>query len=204
MPNVNMANLRASLEQCVEFCRDNDNRDYCARHLPMLEEALEELKESREETDDRYADWRDRRQDQLQAWKRVAKLLDETQRELNRVNAVGYPDQKVRYWDQELLEGVVEEMIEYLRARTDEIESAETYADKLRRELDEALEEIEKQEKALRLYQRLVEKRTDAMAGAAQAVKDFRALLEDEIGTDHPDYEGIRWPYALSPTEAGL
>lgn len=204
MPNVNMASLRASLEQCVEFCREHDDREYCARHLPMLEEALEELEGSRQETDDQYAEWRNRRQSQLQIWKSLAKLLDETQEELNRVNAVGYPDQTIRYWNRDLLEEVVEEMIEYLEARTDEIESAGRYADKLRRELASANEEVDKQKKALRNYQRRVKKRSDAMAGAAQAIMDFRELLEDEVGTDHPEYEGIRWPYALSPTEAGM
>jgi len=204
MPNVNMADLRSSLRGCVEYCRNHEERDFCQRHLPLLEDALEELVESRKETDEYYAKWRGQRRSHRQAWKSVSSLFAETQQELDRVNAVGYPDQTVRYWDEELLEEVVEEMIEYLEARRDSIESASEYIDKLDRELGKAREELEAKKTALRGYQRRVKKRSDAMAGAAQAIMDFREILEDELGSKHPDYDEIRWPYALTQYEATM
>lgn len=204
MPNVNVADLRASLKSCVEFCREHEERDYCERHLPRLERALHELRESRRETDEYFAEWRVEQRQERKSWKELAKTLREAQEELDRVNAVGFPDQRIRYWDEELLEETVREMVSYLEQRTDEIEFAADYADRLTRTLDGAVDEDDEQSDALRAYQRRVKKRSDAMGGAAQVIADFRELLRDELGTDDPEYQSLRWPYALSPDEAAM
>lgn len=204
MPNVNIADLRASLKSCVEFCREHESREYCQRHLPILERALDELRESRRQTDEYFVEWREEQREQRQSWKRLAKLLRETQDELDRVNAVGYPDQRIMYWDQELLEETVREMIGFLEGQGDEIEFAGNYSDKLERTLEGARDEDDEQSDALRAYQGRVKKRSDAMGGAAQVVADFRELLRDELGVDDPEYQSLRWPYALSPDQASL
>ncbi|MFB6373057.1 MAG: hypothetical protein ABEN55_08070 [Bradymonadaceae bacterium] len=202
MANVNMAELRSALKSCVEFCREHDDREYCERHKPRLEGALEELLESRRETDRYFADWRDEQRDQKKAWKDLAKELRRAQKELDRVNAFGYPDQRVMYWDKERLEESLEEMITYLREHTDDFEFAEDIASTLERKIDLAHDEIDDQKDALRVYRRKVKKRSDAMGGAAQVIGDFRELLRDELGEDDEEYQSIRWPFGISPDEA--
>ena len=202
MANVNMAELRSALESCVEFCREHDDRDYCQRHKALLEDALEELDESRRETDEYFADWRVEQRQQKKAWKDLAKELRETQKELGRVNAMGYPDERIMYWDEEILEETLEEMIAYLEDHADDYEFAEDQAGTLERKLEFAHDKGEDQKDALRVYQTKVKKRSDAMGGAAQVVRDFRQLLRDQLGEGHDDYESIRWPYGISPDEA--
>ena len=202
MANVNMAELRSALVSCVEFCREHDDRDYCQRHESRLERALQELDESRRETDEYFADWRVEQRQQKKAWKELAKDLREAQSELDRVNAMGYPDERVMYWDEEILEETIEEMIGYLEQHADDWEFAEDLAGTLERKLEFAHAKGEEQKDALRVYQTKVKKRSDAMGGAAQVVRDFRELLRDQLGEDDEDYESIRWPYGISPDEA--
>lgn len=202
MANVNLAELRSALKSCVEFCREHDDRDYCQRHKPLLEGALEDLEESRRETDAYFADWRSEQREQKKAWKDLAKELRRAQKELDRVNAFGYPDQRVMYWDEELLEEAIEEMIAYLQDEGGDYEFADDIASTLERKLELAHDEVGEQKDALRAYRRKVKKRSDAMGGAAQVIGDFRELLRDELGEDDPDYQSIRWPFGISPDEA--
>lgn len=202
MANVNMAELRSALKSCVEFCRTHEDREYCQRHKPLLEQAWEELRESRRETDRLYADWRGQRREQRQAWKDLAKELRNAQKQLDRVNAYNYPDQRIMYWDEELLEETLEEMIEYLRDHADDYEFAEDIASTIERKLELAHDEIKDQKDALRAYRRKVKKRSDAMGHAAQVIGDFRELLRDELGEDDEEYQSLRWPFGISPDEA--
>lgn len=197
MPNVNMGELRSSLKQCVRHCREHRDRDYSERHLPILVGALEELQESNRETDRHFANWRAEQREQRQAWKALSKELREVQEELDRVNAVGFPDQRVLYWDEEILEDTVRELIDYLEGHSDDIEFAADLAEKLERKLEKAAGENEDQQKALRVYQSKIKKRSEAMGDAIQALSDFRSLLRDELGADHEEYNAIRWPYGL-------
>lgn len=204
MPNVNVAELKSSLKQCVEYCREHQDRDYCERHLSRLEEALEDLRESRRETDEFYSDWMKQHRSQRQAWKELAETLREVQDELDRVNAVGYPDERIRYWDEELLEEAVDEMVEYLEEEGDDVESAGDMAGRLERYLKAARDETEQQENARGAYTRRVKKRSDAMGLAINVLADFRDLLREQLGEEHPEYEGIRWPYGVAPDQAVL
>jgi chromosome segregation ATPase len=204
MANVNMAELRSTLEHCVEFCRKHDERDYCQRHRPLLENALEELEESRKETDQYFADWRECQRQQKKSWKELAGELRDAQKELDRVNAYGYPDERIRYWDEERLEEAIDEMIEYLQEHTDEIDFAADLADKLDRKLDIAHQYVDEQEDALDVYRSKIKKRSDAMGGAAQVIGDFRELLRDELGIEDEEYQSIRWPYNISPDDATI
>jgi len=202
MANVNMAELRSALKSCVEFCREHDDREYCQRHKPLLEGALQDLVESRRETDNYFSQWREEQREQKKAWKQLAKDLRQAQKELDRVNAYGYPDQRVMYWDEEVLEEAIEEMVEYLRDHADEYDFAEDMASSLDRKVEIAHDEVDEQQDALRAYRRKVKKRSDAMGGAAQVIGDFRELLRDELGEDDPEYQSIRWPFGISPDEA--
>lgn len=201
MPNVNMAELRSSLKSCVRFCRSHDDRDYCQRHLPILEKALHDLQESTRETDEYFTEWRREQREEKQSWKALAKGLREAQDELDRVNAFGYPDKRVMYWDEEILTDAVENMIAYLEEHSEDLEFAADLAGKLERRLEKAQGEDRQQSDALRHYQRKVKKRSDAMGGAAQVIGDFRELLRDELGVDDSEYQQIRWPYGISPDE---
>jgi chromosome segregation ATPase len=201
MANVNTAELRASLKNCVEFCRANDDRDYCQRHLPRLEKALHKLQESRDETDACFTDWREEQRQQKQSWKELARELRQTQEELSRVDASGFPDERVMYWDEEILAEAINRMIDWLKEQGEAIDFAVDTADKLERKLESAQGENEEQEEALRVYRNKVKKRSDSMGRAIQVVVDFRELLRDQLGEEHEDYQSIRWPYALSPDD---
>lgn len=200
MPSVNAAELRASLKSCIEFCQDHSDREYCERQRPLLERALERYRESRDETDRYYAEWREEWRTQKQCWKEVSQTLADVQDQLEAVNAVGYPDRTVRYWDEEELRDIVEDMIAFLEDN-DDIEFAENEAGKLERKLEAAEQAVEDQKDALRAYNRRVKKRSDSWGQAVEAVRDFRELVRDELGSDHPEYESIRWPYAVSPDD---
>ncbi len=202
MANVNMAELRTTLEHCVEFCREHDDREYCQRHGPRLEDALEDLESSRRETDAYFTEWRRRQREQKIAWKELAGQLREAQQKLDRVDAFGYPDERLMYWDEERLEEGLEEMIDYLREQTDEFEFADELAETLQRKLEMAHQDVEEQEEALDDYRNKIKKRSDAMGGAAQVIGDFRELLRDELGAEDDEYQSIRWPYGVSPDEA--
>lgn len=201
MANVNVADLRASLKECIEFCQEHDDREYCQRHLPRLERALENFQSSRRETDQTFANWRAEQRAEKKAWKALSQTLAETQDELERVDAFGYPDERVRYWDPERLEDAVQMMMSYLADHSDDIEVADKYHDKLERELSAAKDEGSEQGNALRQYTQKVKIRSDAMGAAKEAVDDFRNALRDELGENHPEYQSIRWPYALSPDD---
>lgn len=201
MPSVNVAELRASLKSCLEYCQEHPERGFCERQQPLLERAMEKFEESRAETDHFYAKWRAKWRDEKQAWKALSKTFAQTQRQLDAVNATGYPDQTVRYWDKNELRDVVETLIDYLEGRSEEIDFAADEAGKLERELEAAEDSVKDQEDALRVYNRRVKKRSDARGQAVEAVRDFREVMRDELGVDHEEYQSVRWPYAVSPDE---
>ena len=204
MASVNVAELRASLKSCIEFCREHPQRSYCERQLPLLERALEKFEDSRAESDKYYAEWRAEWRAEKQAWKQLSATFADVQRTLDRVNATGYPDKTVRYWDPEALAEVVEEMIGFLQERADKFDFADDEAGKLERYLEAARAATEQQEDAYRVYNRRVKKRSSGRGLAVEAVRDFRELLRDELGKDDADYQSIRWPYAISPDEGVL
>jgi chromosome segregation ATPase len=201
MANVNVAELRASLKACLEFCREHEDRDYCRRHLPRLKRALNKFQKSRKETDRSFTEWRAEKRREKKSWKALSKTLAATQDELERIDAFGYPDERTRYWDREILEDAVRSMMEYLDEHADAIDFAEKYRDKLERQLDTAKSELDDEGNALDNYTQKVKLRSDAMGTAKEAVAEFRNTLRDELGTDHPEYQSIRWPYELSPDE---
>lgn len=204
MANVNFAELRASLRDCVEFCREHDDRSYCEDFLPKLEAAIERMEKSKRESDAEYADWRAERRERRQAWKELSKKLKRVQRRLDRVNAVGFPSDEIRYWDEERLEETVRGMMAYLDERTDVIDFAADERDRLERGLDGAKDETEEEYGAVDSYSRRVKLRSKAFGSAVQALTDFRNALRDELGEEHPDYTDIRWPFTVAPDAAAL
>ncbi|MFB6264684.1 MAG: hypothetical protein ABEL76_13830 [Bradymonadaceae bacterium] len=204
MANVNFAELRASLRDCVEFCREHEDRSYCERFLPKIEDALDSLQESKRESDASYAEWRAERRGRRKAWKELSKQLKEAQRKLDGINAVGFPTEEVRYWDEDRLQEIVEEMRGYLDARTDAIDFAEDLSDRLQRKLDAAIDETDDEYGAVDSYSRQAKLRSKAFGSAVQVLSDFREALREELGQDHPEYTEIRWPYTVAPDDTTL
>jgi ribosomal protein S10 len=202
MANCNVAELRAALTSSIEYCRQNRDREFCDRHLPRLERALEKFEESREESDRLYVDWREDWAAEKQAWKALSQILRDVQNQLDAMNVVGYPDARVRHWDAEQLDEVVEQMKTFLRESADDIEGADDLADKIERRQESAYDAKKEQEDSRDVYRGRVRKRSDARGQAVEAVRDFREVMRETLGVDHEDYQSIRWPYAVSPDDA--
>ena len=202
MANCNVAELRAALTSSIEYCRNHRDRDFCDRHLPRLERALEKFEESRDESDRLYVDWREDWNAEKQAWKALSEILRDVQNQLDAMNVTGYPDARVRYWDAEELDGVVEQMKSFLREDADDIEGSSDLADKIERRQESAHDAKKAQENSRDVYRGRVRKRSDARGQAVEAVRDFREVMRETLGVDNDDYQSIRWPYAVSPDDA--
>lgn len=204
MPYANIAEVSTCLTDCIAFCQEHQDVDYCEHHLPLMLDVQNELKEAWATTDKYFATWRrEAGQDKL-SWKNLAKLLREVQQRLERIDAIGYPDKRVMYWDEPILERAVREMMAYLAERADDIDFAEDYLTRFEQLLDTAHSEHDESADALRSYQRHFRSRRDALQNAYHVIGEFRDSMRRNRGKDDPEYQKIRWAWSVSPDETVL
>lgn len=204
MPYANIAEVRACLTDCLEYCKEHRDLDYCDHYGPQIADVLDEIRQAWASTDKYFAKWRREAGEDKASWKAVAKLLREVQRKLDRVDAIGYPDRRVMYWDEAILESAARQMMDYLAGHADDIDFAEDYLSRFEQLLDTAHNEHGQSADALRNYQRHFRARRDALSNGYHVIAEFRDSMRRRVGTDDPDYQEIRWAWSVSPDETVL
>lgn len=204
MSYANINELEVCLVDVLRYCEEHAEREHSQSFEPLLRRAKAEFEESRKLSDQRFARWRAEDGDERLAWKHLARDLGQTQGRLRKVNALGFMDQKVMYWDEGKLIAAVDEMIGYLRERTADLDFAAEQADKLERQKEAAQSDHQGSEMALQDYSRFSQLRADAMANAVATIASFRRTLRRELGRENPEYTSIRWPQAVASDEAVL
>lgn len=204
MAYANIAEVEVCLQDCLKYCERNPGSVYCLEFGDRLKAVIADLKSSRVSSDQHYSSWRRERGADKRSWKKVALLLREAQNELKKVDAVGYPDRRVMYWDSELLEAAARGMMKYLSAHREDIEFAADYVARFEQQIGGALTEDDDSEQAYQTYQNHIGARRDAMADATFLITDMRSAMRRDLGVDNPEYQSIRWTWALSPDEPVL
>ncbi|MBA2661838.1 MAG: hypothetical protein H0U74_06055 [Bradymonadaceae bacterium] len=198
MANANIVELTTCLDDALVYCQKHPEREHVQVMAPRLAKAKRDLLEGIETTDAHFTHWRDEAGSDRLAWKHLANQLATLQRRLASVNAVGYPDQYVMYWDTEPLQAAVVAMVSYLRARTDQISFAQEQIDKLERQLERCEVDDQGTDAALRTYRRYIQLRADGIREAGDNIGAFRRLMRRELGTEHAEYKSIRWPFSIA------
>lgn len=204
MAYANIAEVEVCLMDCLQYCENHPGSPYCREFGPRLKAVVANLKSSKASSDHYYSSWRRERGDDKRSWKKVAMLLREVQNELRKIDAVGFPDRRVMYWDAELLEVAIQQMMKYLAAQSDEIDFAPDYLARFEQLLGGAHSEDDDSEQAYRTYQNHIGARRDALADATYLITELRSTMRRDLGVDHPEYQSIRWTWALSPDEPVL
>jgi hypothetical protein len=204
MPYANISEVNACLEDCIAYCEEHQDAEYCVKYGPQLAEARHNISQTWEETDERFNTWRREVGQDKVSWKKLATLLREVQRRLERVDAIGFPDRRVLYWDEPLLEVAARDMIDYLSERQGDIGFAEDYISRMEQLIDVAHTEHGESSDALRSYQRHFRTRRDSLSNAYHVIGAFRDSIRRDLGKDHPDYQSIRWAWSVSPDQRVL
>ncbi len=198
---ANVFELTSCLDDCIAYCDKHPERDHSRFHGPLLRGAKRDLTKSTERADKEFVEWRmESREDRL-AWKHLARRVSAIQRKLDAVNAIGYVDQNVNYWDPETLLDVVAEMIRYLREREEDIDFAADEAGQLERLRAKAVSEDDETERALDEYLRFSKMRSDGLTTAKDTIANFRKALRRDLTTRNEDYQAIRWPHQVAPDD---
>src|SRR5690554_3109158 len=198
MSNVNFNELQVCLDDCLAYCKKHPERQHVRDLEARLIRADQEFKQGIAVSDRKFIKWRNESGDEMLQWKHLANQLASLQRKLGSVNAVGFPARRVMYWDQELLQIAVMEMIAYLRSRVDVISFAQEEIDNLERRLDSCGSEDDDSERALKTYTRHVAQRADGMRMATDNIAAFRRDMRRELGIKNADYQSIRWPFGVA------
>lgn len=201
MSNVNFNELQVCLDDCLAYCKKYPERQHVRELEARLIRADQEFKQGIAISDRKFIKWRNESGDEMLQWKHLANQLAAIQRQLKSVNAVGYPSRRVMYWDVELLEVAIMEMISYLRSRVDVISFAQEQLDNLERRLDSCQSEDDDSERALKTYTRHVAMRADGMRMATDNIAAFRRAMRRELGKTSADYKSIRWPFDVATDE---
>lgn len=204
MPHANVTELRYCLKDCISYCEEHEEKEYCEVHLPRLVETLDNLENAIAKTDQKWIKYKSEYGEGKIAWKQLAKTVREAQRELASVDAIGYPDREPQYWIEEELVALVEALQDYLEERKDAIDFADRYLTKLETQLDASDSEETQQVDARRVYSRFVGARKDAIADCGHVIGGFRESIRRDLGKDHPDYESIRWAQSVAPDKSVL
>lgn len=204
MSYANVSELRFCLKDCIKFCEEHPEKEYCQVHGPRLEQTLETLMSVILKTDKKWSNFMSERGEDKTAWKKLSKALSAAQGELARVDAIGFPDAKLKYWYEEGLARVAEEMVEYLEARKDTIEFADKHITALETALDSARSEDVESTRSLREYNRYAGSRKDAIADCSHVIGGFRDSIRRDLGQDAPEYNEIRWAQSVSPDKTVL
>lgn len=204
MPYASISEVIVCLKDCITYCKEHPERDYCERFAPQLIDLQRELNEAWETSDRRFADWRKETGEDKLSWKKLARTLRDVQNRLEKVDAIGYPNERVMYWDAPVLEKAVDDMVAYLRDRTDDIDFAQDYIDRMEQLRDVAHTEHDESSDALRDYQNHFRARRDTLSQAAHLIGAFRDEMRSHLSEDHSDYQNIRWAWSISPDETVL
>jgi hypothetical protein len=204
MSVANIFEITKCLADSVAYCEKNPTSELGRFFQPRLTEAARELEEALKATDGHFTNWRMEAGDDRLAWKHLSNELARAQTRLNQIGAMDFPDQKLKYWDEEILQGVVLEMIAYLKSRASVIDFANEQAEKLERQLERCFSEHQTSNAALRTYTRNVQRRSDAISNSTNTIASFRQTMRRELGKDHPDYRSIRWPFAVATDDPVL
>jgi hypothetical protein len=124
--------------------------------------------------------------------------------ELGRLEAIGFDDTEVLYWDHEILEDAVRRITDFLdnvRADTEDDIALRALRGDLDRTLEAAKEWANIVARAIETYRRQVTFRSQAFATVTSTLTEFRQSLRERLGKQNPEYLAIRWPMSLSPDE---
>lgn len=198
---------RFELEQCVvdalSYCESSE-LEHSVNFRRILANAHRDWVNAINVSDKAFIGWKTAEREERLAWKHLAKTVTEIQVMLERVNATGYLDQKVMYWDPPALVPAVDEMIRYLKAELEDIEFAGDQIDLLKRRLSAAQANHRTTLSALAEYKRQARGRSDSMTTLVNTIASFRRAMRREIGKGNAEYQQIRWPYAVASDEAVL
>ena len=204
MANANVLELETCLDECLAYCEAHQKHDFVAFYFPRLAKAKRRWVETVAVSDRHYLTWqRDFRDDRI-AWRKLSTEYKATQNALRRVNALGYAEETVRYWDEEILGVAVAEMIAYLEARRDVIEIADERIEALNRAMGSAELEDTAADAALRQFKLHVLFRGEAMGTMVATIGDFRVAMRRTLGKKSDEYRSIRWPMSVEPDEPVL
>lgn len=204
MGNANVLELETCLEECIAYCAAHPKRDFVPFYAPRLAQAKQRWDESVAVSDHHYLNWqKEFREDRVQ-WRKLSNEYKQTQTALRRVNAVGYPEATVRYWDEEILADAVRDMVAYLDARRDVLDIAAERAELLTRSLSAAHSDDDIAEAALRQFKLHVLFRAQAMGTMSATIGDFRVAMRRAMGKKSDEYLSIRWPMTVAPDEPVL
>lgn len=204
MAYATIAEIEVCLADCIRYCEQNPGSAQCVRYGARLKKVHADFHATEEMAGQQFSTWRREEGLDKASWKRVATLLRDAQRQLREVDAIGYPDQRVLYWDEELLEVAARQMMDYLRARTADFEFAAEYLSRFEQAIGAAHSEGRQSGEALRTFHNHVGARREALTDATQLITEMRAFMRKKLGVSHPDYTSIRWVWAFSPDEPVL
>ncbi len=201
MPNANVIELEACLEDVLKYCDANPNTAFVQYYHPRVLNSWQTYKSAMTESDAKFIQWRREEEDDRMMWKHVARELASVQRQLKRINAVGFPSEKLGHWDEEALADLVNEMLAYLQERRAALEGASKMEDGLKMKLSRAKVEDTADSLAFREYRRIASTRADALGSLSAHLWDFRGALRRQAGKRDPAYTAIRWPYSMNPDD---
>jgi hypothetical protein len=204
MAYANIAEINVCLADCLQYCEQNPGAEYCVQYVPQLRRVIADLRQTKLSSDHYYSRWRLEVGDDKRSWKTVATLLREVQVRLKKVDAIGFPDRRVMYWDVPLLEVAARDMMDYLRDRSDDIDFAADYLTRFEQAIATAHGEDDQSEDALHSYRNHIGARRDAVSDATHVITGLRTAMRKELGKDSPEYKSIRWTWALAPDEPVL
>jgi hypothetical protein len=201
MPNANVIELEACLEDVLKYCDANPETAFVQYYHPRVLHSWRTYSSAMTESDAKFIQWRREEEDDRMMWKHVALELAATQRQLKRLNAVGFPTEKLGHWDEEALVDLVNEMLTYLQERRSVIEGASKLEEVLKQKLARAKVEKTEDSLAFREYRRIASTRADALGSLSAHLWEFRGALRRQSGKRDPSYTDIRWTYSLNPDD---
>jgi hypothetical protein len=202
MPNANLIELETSMASCLSFCEANkDKVELAAMYHPRFERMISRYHEAIRASDHHHAGWQAEQREETVARKQISDLLRRTQQRLHAMGAIGFPNQRLLYWDFEELLEVVDAMQAYLAEHSDELEFASEVRERFGRLLAAAQAESQDVDGSLKRFQRFVDLRRAAINEAGSLIGEFRVGLRRTLGKTHPLYQGIYWPYSIASDE---
>ena len=204
MPNANVIELEACFEDVLKYCDAHPELDFVKYFHPRLSHAWKIYTKAMRESDLKFVEWRHEEEEDRMTWKHLGVELASVQRQLKRLNAVGYPTQKIRHWDEPALAAVVEEMLAYLTERKTTIEGAPEMIEKLKQKVARASTEARDESVVFREYQRFASNRAEALGSMSAHLWEFRGSMRRQLGKRNADYTSIRWPFSLNPDDGVL
>lgn len=198
MSYANVFELTKCLDDCLAYCQEHPDREHARFHQPLLEEAKRELDDTTEKAGREFTEWRMENRDDQLAWKHLAGELRSIQDQLESVNAIGFIDQRIRYWNRERLLAAVDAMLTYLREHEEDLDFAADCADKLERRRRKAISEGDEADRALDDYVRFSKMRADGLSNAKDTIANFRKVLRRDLSTRDEDYQSIQWPQQVA------